>query len=186
MIRRRARAQAGTASVEIVVMLPVMIILFAAVYHLYSLGRAELTTSQSARACVWQYAIGGCRAEGSLCKPGSVKGEQKAEEKSPGQSKEPEPEDTRFKNAKATHTSKLEKLADIPVVKQIVEFMFGEVASAHASTNVQQFRSEEQSKVQNSLYLVCNTVSESWGDKITSSLCSMVKKVVGKGVPGCK
>jgi len=166
-------------------MLPVMIILFVAVCYLYSLGRAELTTNQSARACAWQYALSGCRDAGSLCTGLAVTRGGEVEQKEAGQGKEPEPEDARFKQAKQSHTSTFEKLQDIPVVKQIVAVLFGEVASASASQNVRKFRSEEKARIQNSLYLVCNTVSESWGDKIKDSLCSMANKIIGKGVPGC-
>jgi hypothetical protein len=185
MLRRRTRSREGTASVEIVVMLPVMIVLFAAVYHFYSLGRAELTTSQSARACVWQYALNGCRDVGSMCEGSAVARGGDVEQRAPDQGKEPEPEDNRYKNAKAIHKGVFGTLEEIPVVKQVVEFLFGEVASATAATKVQEFRSQEQSRIENKLYLVCNTVSESWGSKIKDSICSMVNVVVGDGVPGC-
>lgn len=182
---RCARTQAGTASVEIVVMLPVMIVLFAAVYHFYSLGRAELTTSQSARACVWQYTMSGCRSEGALCQGLTPEGDGDVEQKAANQGKEPEPEDGRYKHAKDSSKSVLEKATQIPVVRQLVELLFGKVASVSASMSVPKFRSEERSKTTNTLYLVCNTVPESWGDKIKASICDMAEKIVGSGLPGC-
>ena len=94
-------------------------------------------------------------------------------------------EDSRYKHARDSSKSIMEKAEKIPMVKQIVEFFFGEVTSASASTKVQKFRSEEESRISNELYLVCNTASESWGEKIKDTICDIANSVIGKGVPGC-
>jgi hypothetical protein len=181
----RRRRNQGTVSVEIVVMLPVMIVLYAAVYHFYALGRAELTTSQSARACAWQYALSGCEGRGSLCEGLGVTRGGEVEQKEANQSKDPEPEDTRYKRAKDSREPVFDKLEKVPVVRQITQFLFGEVASASASLKTKKFRSDEETRTSNEIYLVCNTVSESWGEKIKDSICSMIEKVIESKMPGC-
>lgn len=166
-------------------MLPVMIVLFAAVYHFYARGRAELATSGMARSCAWQYVMSGCRDAGSLCAGLGVTRGGDVEQKEPDQNKEPEPEDASYRRGKEQHTSALEKVAHVPVVRQITHFLFGEVASVSASTTTKKFRSQDELRTRNQIYLVCNTVSESWGQKIEDSLCSMAKSMFGNGVPGC-
>ena len=54
------RCERGTASGEIVVMLPVFILLFFGVMHIHRQGLAQQEAQTAARACAYYFAVNGC------------------------------------------------------------------------------------------------------------------------------
>jgi hypothetical protein len=183
--RRRAR-RAGTASVEIVVMLPLFIVLFAAVYHLHATGSAALLAAEQSRACAWQFAVSGCEdaskvelCKGVLASKGAdVKGESDARVQG---GDEAGAELDRSK-------SMLDKIEDIPVLGGLVRMLFGEGAVASARADAPRFMKAETVPLEKSYYIVCNTVSKSWGDLIKDQVCAVVTGKLGMEgkVLGCK
>ena len=175
---RAKQSVAGTASVEIVVMLPLVITLFAAVYFFYNAGRAELDTKQAARACAWHFVMSGCEDTGGLCQ-GLVPRKGDAL----GDADNGRAADSRFQSAQERHTGAFAKLENIPLVSGVVTLIFGEGAHATASRKITSFGSE--STTTNTVDLVCNTVSESMKEKVKDALCGMADNLLGMKVPGC-
>src|SRR3954453_9582048 len=65
----RASTRRGTASVEVVVMLPVFVILFASGFYLHGLITAAQDAGIAARGCAWAHAVAGCPTQRpSLCR----------------------------------------------------------------------------------------------------------------------
>ena len=145
----------GTASVEIVVMLPVFILLLACVYYLLDQGQAKAEASSTARRCAWSYAVSGCQQKPPGCDGASMREE--------GAEDDPEAQDTQGEQREGT----MDKIAGIPVVGPIVQGMVGEgfrvTATAEARAAV---TADEKAAVRSDYYLLCNTVSQGWGDMI--------------------
>lgn len=181
---RRARTR-GTASVEIVVMLPLFIIAFAGVYHLHATGSAALVAAERARGCAWQYAVNGCEsaAKAELCKHArAAKGSDvKAESDGRSGGDEAGAEIERSKSV-------FDRIEEIPVLNGLVRMLFGEGAVAAARTAAPRFMEKESDELEKTYYIVCNTVSKSWGDLIRDQVCAVVTGKLGlEGrVLGCK
>lgn len=167
---RRARSKKrtkGSASIEIMVMLPVFIVLFFGVFYLHRAAQSELAVRQEARACAWQFALSGCkRGKGDgLCKNTAPTYEGDV--------------------ASSQDKSVFGWIAEIPVLSEAVQFVFGEGMSAQAKTTTQAFMSSSTGEKSASTFLICNTVSESWEDKVRNGMCGIANWVLPVKVPGC-
>ncbi len=162
--------QRGTASVEIVVMLPVFILLFLGVMHIHSTGIARQEAQSAARACAYYYAVNGCSddaAKAAICKDIEV-----------GKIGEIE------KDSKDS-ASIVDKVGQWPILGPLVTQLFGEGSRALAERQAQAFVGDDDSKVSGRFYMVCNTVSQSWSGKVPEILCG-AGDLIGLGkAPGC-
>lgn len=67
-VRRNNRAcRRGTATVEAVVALPVIVILFIGVFFIRSITSGKLEADEEARRCAWEYSMNGCDAVPEGC-----------------------------------------------------------------------------------------------------------------------
>lgn len=184
--RRTRMRRRGSASVEIVVMLPVFVILFAGVYHLHASGSAALVAAERARGCAWQYAVNGCEsvAKAELCRDAqAAKGDDvKAESDARTEGSDETSEEL------ARNESVFDRIEDIPVLGALVRTLFGEGAVAVARTAAPRFMQRESDSMEKTYYIVCNTVSKGWGDLIRDQVCGVVQGQLGlEGrVLGCK
>ncbi len=166
------RCQRGTASVEIVVMLPVFILLFLGVLHIHSAGIGQQEAQSAARACAYYYAVNGCTNDAAahpVCEGLNV---GKAAEAGS------------VKDAK-DDTSVLTEVESWPVLGDALKLLFGEGSRARAERQVQSFVGDGDSKAVGRFYLVCNTVSESWSEKISELLCAVAARAKVPVMPGC-
>lgn len=159
------RRRAGTASIEIAVMLPVFIVLLFGALHLHRVTQTSLAVQQEARACAWQYALSGCRSAGTLCTQSKPVHEGAADSEKKGA---------------------FSYIASIPVLGSIVAVVFGEAMSAEARGSTPAFMSAGKEDSVATIHLVCNTVSESWEKKIKDALCSMADSALGLKMDWCK
>lgn len=183
---RRAERTRGTASVEIVVMLPLFVILLAGVYHLHASGSAALVAAERARGCAFQYAVNGCESaeKAELCRDAqAAKGN---DVKSESDARSEGGDETSQELARSE--SILDRVEDIPVLGALVRTLFGEGAVAVARTAAPGFMESEDGSVEKSYYIVCNTVSKGWSELIRDQVCSVVQGPLGlEGrVLGCK
>jgi hypothetical protein len=158
----------GTASVEIVVMLPVFVVLFCAGFYVHSWAQAKQEALTSARACAFQYAMNGCKAvdEGvDLC-AGAEPQKLEDSEQSPGL---------------------LAKIEKVPLIGATVQMLFGEGARAAATRSNEGFMNDEQQASHEQVVLVCNTRSRTILGHVQDSFCDLADYVVGGGIaiPGC-
>lgn len=152
--RRKRTRSMGTASVEILVMLPVFVLLLASVFYVHRLGMASQTAASSARSCAWTFALKGCPEKlPDVCSglgPGA-----ESEGESP---KELE------------GTSWFDGLDGIPVLGFAVRQVFGHGKRMGASRTAPFLDGETEVKVSSTQYVLCNSVAESWSGKIQDFL----------------
>jgi hypothetical protein len=176
----------GSASVEIVVMLPLFIVLFAGVYHLHANGSAALLAAERSRGCAWQFAVSGCEdaSKLELCKGAFASKAADVKSESDAQAEGGDGVAAQLEQNKSV----LDKVAAIPVIGGLVDMLFGEGALASATQPAPQFMSDEEVGLQKTYYIVCNTVSKSWGDLIKDQVCGVITgqlNMEGR-VLGCK
>lgn len=164
----------GTASVEIVVMLPVFVLLFFGAAHVHEVGLARQQALSEARGCAFYYAVNGCTkeaAEHAVC-----------EGRNPRQGS-PLTNDEAGQDTKEHHGI-IETIGSWKIVDTLVTGLFGQGSSAKVERTVPGFMSEEEGKVSGSFYVVCNTVSESWSGKAGDFMCGAASKLKIKGALG--
>jgi hypothetical protein len=169
-------AQRGTASVEIAVMLPLFALLIASVLYLHSVGTAALSVHERARGCAWQYAVSGCQASAQgkgLCRDVLALPSDKIAHSA---------------SAAQSETSALsDKIADVPVIGELWESIFGEGAIAQAKQTTPRLLEDGEQSLQTSYYMVCNTVSKSWAQIRAEQLCGFASKLnIPAALVGCK
>ncbi len=167
------RCARGTASVEIVVMLPVFIILFLGVMHIHSIGLARQQAQTAARGCAYYFAVNGCTegaAAAPICKGVDVAKIGDIPNDAPG---------------KKEDTAAIDEVKDWPLVGGLVTQLFGEGSRARSDQTARSFIGHEDRKVTGRFFMVCNTVSQSWSTKIEELLCGVARKAGFSGVPGC-
>jgi len=176
----------GSASVEIVVMLPLFIVLFAGVYHLHSAGSAALVAAEAARGCAWQFAVTGCedakRLE--LCQGASAAKGNDVKSESDARSEAGDETASELEESESV----LDKIEDIPILGELVTMLFGEGAVAAAERKVPGFMRSEDVTMARAYYIVCNTVSKSWSDLMKDQVCAVMTDNLGMDgkVLGCK
>lgn len=176
----------GSASVEIVVMLPLFIILFAGIYHLHALGVLALDNAERARGCAWQFAVQGCEAAstGDLCEGVSVAKDADVKRESDARAAGGDETAAELEKSKSV----LDQVADIPILGGLVEALFGEGAVAALRRQTAGFMGEEEVTLQKSYYVVCNTVAKSWSDLMKDQVCAVITGNLGLDgtVVGCE
>jgi hypothetical protein len=170
--RRRRR---GTASVEVVMMLPFFILVFAGVYYMHGLYAGRQLAMSKARACGWAYAKAGCQgARPSEC-PGPEGGDPGGAAMEAGE-------------AAGTGTAGqiLGTIDDIPVIGDILvapfEMLFGKPLTTNARHTVNQPKPSygpDKFTVGGHYFTLCNTVRKSWDRVATDIFCDFVKTLPG-------
>lgn len=175
----KRRTREGTASVEVVVMLPVFIVLVAGIFHVHGAAMARLEAREAARGCAYQFAMDACqRAEHAvdLCEGAEpargapLDGGASAEQ------------------ARGVFA----ELERWPVLGPLVAGVFGETASASATREGRGYLSSTReagvdalpSVATEGIYLVCNTEPRDWGG-IASHVCELGRLALGEELPGC-
>ena len=161
-MRRRANCQRGTASVEIVVMLPVFIALLAATYYVHDVARAGQRALGDARACAYHFVMRGCTPEAAASPICS--GVQAATT----DALDGYDDDTR------AHRSVIDRLEDWPVFGAITEGLFGKAALASAQREHRGFTAARTGAQKHALYMVCNPPAPSFRDRVRELLKSLV------------
>jgi hypothetical protein len=160
----------GSASVEVVVMLPVFLVLFFGVYHVHGVANARLEARAAARGCAYQFAMAACRdltPAIDLCEGAEpVRGAPL----DGGESEEP--------------GSVLESIEDWPLLGPMVTSVFGESASARAEREARAYLGNDPTVEAGDLHLVCNTEPRGWGG-IASHVCELARLALGEELPGC-
>ena len=166
----------GTASVEVLVMLPMFILLLSAVYFCHARAAAKHDALTAARGCAFQFAMSGCRSsdpEVDLC------AEAQASKLA------------RIDGSESTGV--LSTIEGIPLLGEPVKALFGEGARAQATRKSRGFMGGDALEHDERVILVCNTTSRSFFGHVKDSFCDLVGSVfeVGEGdgdsvhIPGC-
>ncbi len=156
--QRRRWSQRGTASIEIVVMLPVFVVILACVFWLHGLGMTLQGVGMSSRGCAWAHALQGCpKALPPVC---GVLG-------SPLES-------DGGKLEEISGTGWFDKLDRIPILNLAVRSVFGHGKKISASQTHTGLAGTEGSTLFSTQYVLCNSVAESWSSKIEDLVKSVV------------
>lgn len=143
----------GTASVEVVVMLPFFLLCLFGIYFVHDHASARSLSLARARGCAWQFATAGCPDHHDLVNCGQ------ADIAGAGERVEGDDE------------SVLDRVSDIPVLGALVDGLFGtgrSVTSTHpAPAGVIAAGSTE---VTARYFMVCNTVPRDWKSMIADML----------------
>ena len=161
MTRLRTNVR-GTASVEIVVMLPVFITLFLATFYLHDLGMAAQRAGVASRSCIWAHAVAGCpdrrpAACDDLVLSDAQVGDPEDSEGAQDGSEDVEPNPSK---------SAFDRLADLPVVGAAIQALFGKGVRITATRSARAFMRSEYVSLSRSNYVVCNTVPATWSEKL--------------------
>jgi hypothetical protein len=168
--------QRGTASVEVVVMLPMFIVLLAAVYHCHARAAAKQDALTAARGCAYQFAMAGCRAaepDIDLCAAAKAQTLARVE---------------------GEFTGVFSRIEAIPLLGEPVKALFGEGARAQAVTRSKGFMGSEPLEHEEQVVLVCNTTSRTLFGAVKDSFCELIESVFDMGgessgdaphIPGC-
>lgn len=160
---KKSVSQRGTASVEIVVMLPFFLALLGAVFYLHGLAAATQAAGMAARSCAWSYALAGC--EGSLppiCEEIGLGKPEGLRIGLPGSELEIKPNGEMDFDG-----SWFDAVADIPVLGAVVKGIFGVGKRIKATRKADEFMGDDKEVVTASTYVLCNTKAESWSDQVS-------------------
>jgi hypothetical protein len=168
--RRRPawRARQGTASVEIVVMLPFFITLFAGIYYLHGLAMAVQQAGVASRSCVWAHAVAGCpKARPAICQNLNIDDAKVGEGGAGETSGSGAESDGQYEHASSEASSTFDKIANIPIVGAAVRAMFGKGVRITAQRGAPGFMGQDRVTMSRSNYVVCNTVPQSWEESVS-------------------
>jgi hypothetical protein len=180
-VRRRAQRGAvaptaaserrrGTASVEAVMLLPLLTILFAGVFYMSSLYNTRQQALVTVRGCAWAYskrACGGTTGLDERCVVGNVRTLDTGGAETLG----------------GRIDSILSAAENIPVLGTLVEELFGRTFAMSVSTQVPSgpFRPGEPTGVRGGYYTLCNTEERTPGQVAIDIFCDFI----GDLLPGC-
>jgi hypothetical protein len=165
------RTHQGSASVEVVVMLPVFVVLFTGIHHVHGVAMARLEARAAARGCAYQFAMAACRDLSpavDLC----ASAEPLRGAPLDGASGED------------ASNSVLESIEDWPLLGPMVTSVFGESASARAEREAHAYLGDDPTVAVGDLHLVCNTEPRAWNG-IASHVCELARLALGEELPGC-
>ena len=164
----------GTASVEIVVMLPVFTLLFFGVYHLHQVGSAALTTVERARGCAFEFAALGCEQQAKqaeLCRGVVAAKADSVEQADQARHAQGEP------GVALERPSISDQIETIPVVGALWTAVFGEGSIASANVAAPLFMTQGEQTLQTQHYMVCNTVTKTWDQLRKEQLCGLAEQL---------
>ncbi len=158
-----ARRRQGTASVEIVIMLPVFIALFFAVTYLHGLGSASQSAAVAVRSCAWAYALEGCQGHlDAGCTELGLGKPEGFQLSVPGNEVELKPDgETQFSGGW------FDAIDDVPILGAAARSVFGQGKRIQATRVTAGYMSGSEEVVSRSVYVLCNTTAESWSKKIS-------------------
>jgi hypothetical protein len=163
---RRAQCLEGTASVEVVVMLPLFIALLFAVSYLHGLGSAFLEAKNAARACAWTHALRGCADRlPPVCKAIGL-GKSDGMRLSLAGSELEVRRDGTFE----LQRSYFDEVAAIPLVGAAVASVFGVGQRISATRTAPGYAGAREQVIAESVYVLCNSQAASWSDKVEELL----------------
>lgn len=148
-------------------MLPILILLFSGTIYLHARGLAGQQTLAAARGCAFQYALQGCPddpARLSLCRgvqAGKVSEVDAANSAQDGQAAQ----------------STLDEVGQWWLIGDLLRGLFGTGSRAVAHGSLRAFAKDEQRSVTGKLYIVCNTLSEPWANRIKAVTCGVADKI---------
>lgn len=191
--RARLRRR-GTASVEVLMMLPFFLIAYWGLYYMHGryLGRQQALLR--ARSCTWTYAAEGCRWDDEEHKNkllSCLKDKTSASEASaPDQpddsadSGDTPPVDREQVGA-GKGVAILDKLKKVPLIGGAVLWLFGKpvMVTAHKRVHLKETMVADEAEVVNvagRYYTMCNTVPRDWGKVAEDVFCEFVGDF-----PGC-
>jgi len=185
---RRTRAartrRRGTASVEVVMMLPFFIILYAGIYYIHAhyIGRQQ--AQLRARACTWEFAASGCEDRRRLeaCLKDPTDGEAPTDAPSvPGENEAPAVATSSVGGGSGV----LDKLSKIPLLGGAITWLFGKPVTVTAGQlahipDKPSLDGTTAIRVSGKYYTMCNTVPKDWDDVAVQIFCEFMGDF-----PGC-
>jgi hypothetical protein len=157
----------GTASVEIAVALPVLVVALAAAFYFYDVSLRHHTALQRARACAWDFARQSCDPQRTLlCDDVLV---------------------SRGEASTGASVGVLDRLSKLPLLGDALDGLLGETATAQAVANFPVFldASAEPTRRDLSRTLVCAPSAESLGARMKGALCDLAKDALQRELYGC-
>ena len=165
----------GTASVEVVMMLPFFILVFAGVYYMHGLYAGRQLAMTKARSCGWAYAKAGCRGNRPAECPGPEGGND------PGGATV-DPKDS----ASEGMFQFIDDVGSIPVIGDILvapfKELFGEplaTMARHQITQPKPSYGPDAFTVGGRYFTLCNTVRKDWDDVAKDVFCTFVRSLPG-------
>lgn len=189
--RASRRRRAGTASVEVIVMLPLFLIAYSGIYYMYGHYMGRQQALLRARSCGWTYAAGGCADKDTLdaClanpprspAPDGTEREQHATAVLPDDSA---PAETEVGGVGESGVSQvIEKLEKIPVLGDAIKWLLGKPVTVHARKLVHLSKSSLATgdiTIGADYHTMCNSVARRWEQVAKDIFCNFVGKF-----PGC-
>jgi hypothetical protein len=149
----------GTASVEIVVMLPVFLVLLLGTYYVHDVALARQRALSDARGCAYGYAVRGCPSDAAKvpgCKglTAGLAGEV----------------DGHHSDTEAQAQALKDDVGRFPVLSSAVDALFGKGGRARAKRSHRDLLGSEPGATEQSFYMTCNTVPSSFADHLWALL----------------
>lgn len=207
---RGRRSRQGTASVEVIVMLPFFMIVFAGIFYMHSHYMGRQQAMLRARSCTWTYASGGCRdpstlreclkdRKGNLGEATTLRGDgSEADAPAEAGSGNQRPPESSNVTIQATGDAKvdsdlggrLEKMRDIPLLGAAIEWLFGVPVQGTALEPIyltrvydNKFDNAVEAVVKGKYFMMCNTVPQSWSTTAKTIFCGFVGNLKLFGCP---
>jgi hypothetical protein len=156
------RRRQGTASVEIVIMLPIFLALLFAVTYLHGLGSAFQSAAMAARACAWSYALQGCQGKvDSTCSQIPLGRPEGLRISLPGSEIE-----LKASGEVDFDGSWFDAIAEMPLLGPAVKSVFGVGKRIKATRSYPKYMAKGNDTTTASTYVLCNVVAETWSNKV--------------------
>jgi len=190
----KRRRLTGTASVEVVMMLPFFLIVYAGLYWMYGHYMGRQQAMLRARSCTWEYAAAGCQDSDSYkaCLTGPARGgvpdvEQSDKPVAPSGAAKAGAEGEVDKNE--VGTSKVGKIMNkfesVPVLGDALHYLFGTPVLGRAKQSVRFSQKRilpTEVLVAGAYSTLCNSVPKPW-DKVAKDIfCGFMNN----NFPGCR
>lgn len=192
-LQRRRRA--GTASVEVIVMLPFFLIVYSGIYFMYGHYMGRQQALLRARSCAWTYAAGGCddkeTLETCLRNPPRTPNADGTERDEDAPAKQPSDDANAEIKAGAVGgddpnnpvAKVINTLEGIPVLGDAIKWLLGKPVTVQGRQFVHLSKSSLKASdiiVGAKYHTLCNSVPKRWEQVAKDIFCNFVGKF-----PGC-
>jgi hypothetical protein len=157
----------GTASAEVAVALPVLVVALAAAFYFYDVSTRHHEVMQRARACAWDFARQSCDPQRTLLCDGVV-----VSQGDPGG---------------GDRVGVLDRLSSLPLLGEALEGLFGVPATAQLTAEFPVFLDARAEPTRRGLSrtLVCAPSAERLGARMKGALCDLAKDARQRELYGC-
>ncbi|MFW5875983.1 MAG: TadE/TadG family type IV pilus assembly protein [Myxococcota bacterium] len=169
----------GSAYVEAVIMLPVLVVLFGAMVYVRKAYVERQARLVAARSCAWQYANDGC--EGDPPDECRVAGETDMGDQGGTRQEDSGDDMEGVLSSPGSDPSALDRLTEFPVLGEVFQTVFGKAVAVESTGEVErpEVLGGQTQSIAGGYYVMCNDKNKDAGELVKELMCSMASGLCG-------